>query len=721
MNVMQKMSVLTCALLVSAFTSMPTAAPQKGAARRVVIISLDGAQPALIKKYLASGVLDPNTGLGRLAAHGVVADQNITVTPSVTAVSHLAIATGSTAAHNDVTGNTIHAVVAPIGATLSGFGAPIGGYQISPLGPTPTPTAEPLWVRLRESGHGVVTATWPGGDGADISVNSTIVQAAQPTRVTDYTVPFGAFGGVGAQGFVLNASNFTDGSSLAGQLDAAGHHSFSPIRVTSAPFETIFCAPNTQSTCGTSSAVRTLRFDMKVAAVDTSNNGAVDYDTLVFFEAAAGIPAGPFAAPATGPAYARVGGPSTPFYYTNSGNKVGTSFFASRIASDLSTVKFVRYGANFIPRNTPVVADVDDVNNTLGFWRAQADFRIPERISPGFGPFSDEELEVVYEDQVATFVDYQSRLAQHAILARPDAELVMVYIEQPDGSGHQFTLTDPRQATDPLNPASIFAGQDPAKVARYAAHLEFAYQQASNAVERIIQTIGVHKQGEPLADIFVVSDHGMAPFHTSVNLAQLLTNAGINTQLLGIRGTGPAVNIYVNLAGRESGGTVSAADYVSLVSRIEVALRNAVDPNGTYNPHADPLFTDVFVRPTNCGLAGFCTSSEIGQDSGDIVALMAEGYNLDGIQSPAVIRLGDAVSATPVYSVPNFYGAHGHTSTLPSMSATFMAAGPDIKPNKKLPLVHNINVAPTILDILGVVPASTTDGRSLREILKNKN
>src|SRR5262249_22184307 len=150
-----------------------------------------------------------------------------------------------------------------------GFGAPIGGYRISPLGPTPTPTAEPLWVRLRESGLGVVTATWPGGDGADISVNSTVVQTSQPTRVTRYTVPFGTLCGGGCQGFVLTASQFVaDNGTLTAQLDAAGHHSFSPVRVTSAPFESIFCAPTTASTCGTSSAVRTLRFDMKVAMLD---------------------------------------------------------------------------------------------------------------------------------------------------------------------------------------------------------------------------------------------------------------------------------------------------------------------------------------------------------------------------------------------------------------------------------------------------------------------
>ena len=117
-------------------------------------------------------------GLGLLIRRGVFAKQNITATPSLTAVSHIAIATGSTAAHNDIPANTYHPVAAPITTTLSGFGGPIGGYQINPLGIDPTPTAEPLWVRLRAAGKKVVTATWPGGDGVDVRINNVVVQSA---------------------------------------------------------------------------------------------------------------------------------------------------------------------------------------------------------------------------------------------------------------------------------------------------------------------------------------------------------------------------------------------------------------------------------------------------------------------------------------------------------------------------------------------------------------
>jgi hypothetical protein len=153
----------------------------------------------------------------------------------------------------------------------------------------------------------------------------------------------------------------------------------------------------------------------------------------------------------------------------------------------------------------------------VGFWLPQPDFRIPERLSPGFGPFSDEELEAMYRDEVVTFVDYQMRLALRAISQNKSADLVMIYFEQPDGSGHQFTLTDPRQPTDPANAASIgvrapgATGQDRAKVSRSASHLAFAYQTANRAVQRILDAVGVDKQGEPLRDVFVVSDHGMRP------------------------------------------------------------------------------------------------------------------------------------------------------------------------------------------------------------------
>ena len=697
------------------------------AAPKVVLISLDGARPDLVERYLKDGTLDKRTGLGRLKAHGVVAEQNVTATPSVTAVSHIAIATGSTAVHNDIHANTFHPVGATIGTSISGFAAPIGGYQIDPLGESATPTAEPLWVQLRNAGRKVVTATWPGSDGADIRISGALVQPATPKRITDYTVPFGAFGGLGAQGFTLDASDFVPAeAALVSQLAAAGRVSFSPARVTGSAVETLFCSPS--ASCGTTNAGgRSLRYDIKVAALDTSDDGVANYDMLAVFDAGVPIPPGPVTLPSTGPAYLEEAGHSGRFFFEGSGNRVGAAYFVAKLSPDLSVVRFARYAANFIPRNTPVIAVVDDINANVGSWAPQPDFRIPERLSPGFDDFPDSELEAMYLDQIRSFVAYQTQVALRALRQNSDADLTMIYIEQPDGAGHQFTLTDPRQATDPLDPTTIgtpgnptgASGQDVGSIARYEGYLRFAYQQANDAVEAILREIGLNKRGEPQANVLVVSDHGMAAFHTAVSLRNLLSNAGIDLNQIGIRTTGPAAHVYVNLQGREPGGTVSPSDYQLLVSRVAGALQAAADPNAFYNPKAAALFSHVWTRPIGCGNPGFCIDENIGQDSGDVFALMTEGYNFDGTQAPGVARLEDApfAATTTVFSVPNFYGAHGHDSELESMSAILYAAGPELRHGRKVKRVRNIDIAPTVMKILGVPPAATVDGKAISRIL----
>src|SRR5262249_58591414 len=139
------------------------------------------------------GTIPRDKGLGLLARTGVVAERNITVNPSLTAPSHIAMTTGSTAARNDISSNTFHLVASPFVSTISGFSAPIGGYSVHGPAESSALTAEPLWLAARAAGMRVVTATFPGGDGLDVRVpglaRSPIVQsAAKPT--VDYTEPF---------------------------------------------------------------------------------------------------------------------------------------------------------------------------------------------------------------------------------------------------------------------------------------------------------------------------------------------------------------------------------------------------------------------------------------------------------------------------------------------------------------------------------------------------
>jgi hypothetical protein len=692
------------------------------AAPRVVLISLDGATPGLVHEFVRDGTLPRDRGLGLLMRTGLSAERNVTVNPSLTAAAHIAMSTGSTAARNDVPSNTFHLVASPFASTISGFGAPIGGYTFTNHGPeeSASPTAEPLWLALRAARMKVVTATFPGGDGADIRVPglnpSPIIQSAAK-RTVDYTVPFGAFDGpnssrgapAGARGFVLSASNFAEAApATVAQLTAAGKTFFGKVMQTTAPVETItaFSGP---------AGGRAI----SVAALDTTNDGVTNYDTLVFFDQA-GIQPGPFTLPSTGPAYVKASEQRAGrFFIEGSGNKSGVAFYVSFLAPDLSTVRYSRTSANFIPRNAPVLADVDDINNNVGFWAPQPDFRIPERLSPGYDPFPDLELEAIYEDLVRTFVDYQTRVALRAMARVPDADLAMIYIEQPDGSTHQFLLTDPRQPSDPRDPTSIGANQDPAKRARYMNYLRAAYRAANGAVESIIQAVGTDGRGRPLSDIIVVSDHGFAPFHTAVNMSAFLASRGFDPAKVRAITSGPAAHIYISLKGREPNGVVERSEYLVLQQQLVAALREFRDVNPNYvGRRPDPVFDQVFTRPTPKDLTdptfGLGTSRVIGQDSGDVYATLSLGYNFDGTQAPVVRRLGDPdADPNPILSVPNFYGAHGYDPRLKEMSAIFIAAGPSVCEDE-LEDVRQIDVAPTILAILGVPPADTVQGRALR-------
>lgn len=124
------------------------------------------------------------------------------------------------------------------------------------------------------------------------------------------------------------------------------------------------------------------------------------------------------------------------------------------------------------------------------------------------------------------------------------------------------------------------------------------------------------------------------------------------------------------------------------------------------------MFGKIYVRPADLGDPDFGrrTGAFIGQDSGDVSALLSIGYNFDGTQNPVVIRLGDPSSTMPILSVPNFYGAHGYDPELWRMSAIFHAAGPDVGKGT-LTQVHSIDIAPTIAHLLGVPPAPTVQGR----------
>ena len=312
------------------------------------------------------------------------------------------------------------------------------------------------------------------------------------------------------------------------------------------------------------------------------------------------------------------------------------------MAPDLSTVRFARYGANFIPRNAPVLADVDDINTNVGFWAPQPDFRIPERLSPGFTDFPDLELEAIYEDQVKTFValpDPRRAAGDHAeSRRRPGDDLHRaagrlgppVHADRP--RGRRPTSRDPNtigsnqdrgqgRPLRPLRQVRLPAGRPGGR---------------SDHATRRART----------ANVFVVSDHGMAPFHTAVSLTNLLRNAGVDTSQLAIRTSG-AGGQHLRQPGRPRARRHGRSRRPTQRS-VNADRRGAAERAGpqlrcsTTRCRGKRIFTTVATRPDRLRRRARASApaSRSARISATSSRMLDEGYNFDGIQNPGVARSG---------------------------------------------------------------------------------
>jgi predicted AlkP superfamily pyrophosphatase or phosphodiesterase len=95
------------------------------------------------------------------------------------------------------------------------------------------------------------------------------------------------------------------------------------------------------------------------------------------------------------------------------------------------------------------------------------------------------------------------------------------------------------------------------------------------------------------------------------------------------------------------------------------------------------------------------------QGMGDLVLYAKDGYAFfQGFEGAEVVR------ESKIY-----LGTHGYLNSDPELDGIFLASGYGIKPGTKLDRVTNLDVAPTIAELLGVL-LPNVDGRALREILQ---
>ncbi|HBL32124.1 MAG TPA: hypothetical protein DD490_35325 [Acidobacteria bacterium] len=144
-------------LLIPLLACRTTAPPAAGGrpdppARRVILLSLDGAEAETLHRLWRQGALSKE-GFGRFFKDGQVADHLVPVAPSLTAVNHISLATGFAPDGTGIVGNNFHPAGTPFLDVVSGFSAPIA--------------SETLWEAARRQGKRTAVLTWPGADGTD--------------------------------------------------------------------------------------------------------------------------------------------------------------------------------------------------------------------------------------------------------------------------------------------------------------------------------------------------------------------------------------------------------------------------------------------------------------------------------------------------------------------------------------------------------------------------
>ncbi len=189
-------------------------------------------------------------------------------------------------------------------------------------------------------------------------------------------------------------------------------------------------------------------------------------------------------------------------------------------------------------------------------------------------------------------------------------------------------------------------------------YIRSAYQEADAKLARARQLLG----GNPTT--IAGSDHGFAPQWYAVNAGKVLSDAGLQspeqptncraaatTNLAKACWAGGTAQIYVNLAGRDPGGTVPAASTRRSATRSSAAFQNLTDPA---NP-GKQVILKILKKEELRNVDG--SDSLHPSRSGDVVVVARPPYQFD--------------AATPGQTIAfsQFFGQHGYLPNLVDLAA----------------------------------------------------
>lgn len=365
----------------------PVSLPAVHAAPRVLLLSFDGLSANEVERRSALGEFSA-AGVGGMLDGGLSA-RVIPVDPTLTAVTHISIATGTTAARHGIVSNTFHMPGLGPNVGTSGFDAPI--------------EVETIWEAAHRAGKTVGAITFPGLDGTNarrtadwgLLYTSSI---SKPEIVT------------------LHRSDFASEWYPEGWEPTAASTTFSPAMKATLPWSFVVSG-------------KTISRDVTIIALDSTNDGKENYDSF-----SVELNAKPVALDA-----------NRWFPLSESIPDDGATWLFgswSRIMKFDPELKNVTIYWGAVARNEAYPQSYREmIDAAVGFWPGPPDDNFAKEWLAGREGVDPD----TYDQQIDRFSDYFTRTTLVSMQRMP-YDLLLGYQPIIDSAYHQFYIVNERQA-----------------------------------------------------------------------------------------------------------------------------------------------------------------------------------------------------------------------------------------------------------------------------------
>lgn len=619
--------------------------------KKVILISFDGMRNDLMRRYVKE---DKLPHIKKVFKKGTIAKYSTTISPSLTAPSHAAIATGASPLKTSVVSNVWQQSGASLTNKKDAF--------------LTRPEVDPIWLEAKQQGKTTATIAFPGA-------------VPQKGKEADYTVYYGETWSPSNNDKLTfrKASNWRNTpKSFSPAKDSELH-----IEMKNEKNQTYF-----------------------ILAIDTTDDQKINYDKFIVSK-------------------------------------------KKELNQDDQAIKSGKWGSISIPVKE---------GETAGFWYrfSQGDekleketemYRTPvtsgridgpdhfkKEIKDRFGFFPVEADDTAFEkgwitrkeyEQISErFVDWVTDVSLF-IRKEYNPDVVMLYAPQIDHQEHLYLMTDPRQP-----------GYSPEKSKKYQNYIEWSYKVADKVVGKTEKALDKND------NLFIVSDHGMEPAHSMLEPNKVLRDAGLlvldnkgnvdlkKTKAIAIP-SGSAAHVYINLESREKAGIVPKKDYAKVRAEVIKAFKdkNIKRTKGTkvVSHYAKEMWDSLTnegltlssIKEDTKDMTGYIKNRQIhpyeevrilhknekairkDTHEGDILLMAAPGY---------IMGNGASTSVKPSPEL----GTHGGNPEREKLKAVFMAAGSDIEKGKQIKPVSNLDIAPTIYNLLVLKTPSFVEGKRIK-------